>query len=128
MAKKKNPTGVTWYEPNYVLAAILTGAHGKLRPLLEAKTTKVANLYRQGAARSEGKTAKDRRGGVPLADSATWSVDLEYVIKGQPRLVGTVKIGGTRSLDTWVSKEGLNPNPDNEFYYGALQELSLIHI
>ncbi|OMC55374.1 hypothetical protein A5747_13355 [Mycobacterium sp. IS-836] len=96
--------------PNPALDAILTGKTGNLRNLLNAHAARGANLYKAKVRKKTGR----------LAASAQSFVELRRVIKGQPRLVGVILVGGLLPVSTWNSPR--NPNPGKEFYYGVFHE------
>lgn len=97
-------------DPNPALAAILTGATGSLRSILQTEADRVRNLY---VAKVHKKTGR-------LAASASSHVETRPVLKGQDRLVGVVTVGGELPAGIWNSPK--NPNPGKAFYYGALHE------
>lgn len=92
--------------PNSALAAILTGELGTLGVILDAEAARAAVTYQGVVARKTGK----------LASSATVvPAQIREVMKGQPRLVGEMAVGGTVA----VAEEPWRGQP---FYYGALHE------
>lgn len=97
-------------DPNRALAAILTGATGNLRNLLSLQAEKGKLLFQGKVAKKTGR----------LSASATSGVSEREVIKGEPRLVGHITVGGELPVNLWRSPKNLNPG--DEFFYGVLHE------
>lgn len=98
-------------DPNKALAAILTGATGNLLGFLELQAQKGKLLFQGKVAKKTGR----------LGASAEAGVGMREVVKGEPRLVGHITVGGDIPVDVWHSPK--NTNPGDEFFYGVLHEV-----
>lgn len=91
-------------DPNKALEAVLTGTTGNLLGFLNLQAQKGKLLFQGRVAKKTGR----------LAASAEAGVGIREVVKGSPRLVGHITVGGTLPVDTWRGEP---------FFYGVLHEV-----